>query len=272
MTTTELLAALSNITEKDDPRRIKDLILSTQAQLIIPILILGKGTRIFRASSVTDINDITSYQRLSYKPASLNHSYQRASTPSNTMFYGIISTDYQSAVAGCLGEICDCLRQKDAPHKHYSIIISEWELKNDVALVQMLDIEGKNKSVAFANANTLNNILDQLPKTNRMANKAFLQFIANEFKKICQKESDYWISATYTEFLTQTLNYDGIIYESVQAIDPALQEVKCVAFTPQFTDNNLTFLKGDIYEFDFNGIDQVVTPHTTGSIIFSHSK
>lgn len=42
----------------------------------------------------------------------MNKTYQRASTPFNTMFYGIVCDDYKSAIVGCLGETCDCLRNK----------------------------------------------------------------------------------------------------------------------------------------------------------------
>lgn len=58
----------------------------------------------------------------------------------------------------------------------------------------------------------------------------------------------------------------------MQAIDPALHEVKCVAFTPSFTDKNLNFMRGSIYEFDFNGIDKPIEPHKTGVITFNSIK
>ena len=64
------------------------------------------------------------------------------------------------------------------------------------------------------------------------------------------------------------MGYDGIVYESVQAIDPVLSEVKCVALTPNFTDNNLSFKQGIVYEFDFNGINEAIVPQETGRINF----
>lgn len=129
MTTSDLLKNLSNITNNDTPDKVRELILSTRAKIIIPKLVLGKGSFIYRATSITDITDINDIKRLSYKPASLNNTYQRASTPFNTMFYGIVSDTYTNAVVGCLCETCDCLRNVDIPNKHYKIVISEWELK-----------------------------------------------------------------------------------------------------------------------------------------------
>ena len=48
-------------------------------------MVLGKGCYIYRATPITNISDINDSKRLSYKPASLNKTYQRASTPFNTM-------------------------------------------------------------------------------------------------------------------------------------------------------------------------------------------
>ncbi len=268
MTTTDLLKDLSNITNKDNPDKIRKLILSTRAKIIIPKLVLGKGCYIYRATPITNISDINDSKRLSYKPASLNKTYQRASTPFNTMFYGIVCNTNKNAVVGCLGETCDCLRNIDSPNKHYKVVVSEWILKKDVALVQMISVKGDNKSEVFNNQKEIIKLIRENNAQNEQENIEFLEFMSNEFKKKCQQESDYWISAIYTEFLTQLMGYDGIVYESVQAIDPALSEVKCVALTPNFTDNNLSFKQGIVYEFDFNGINEAIVPQETGRINF----
>lgn len=269
MTITDLLQGLSNITNNDNPDKVRELILSTtRAKIVIPKLVLGKGSYIYRATPITNIADINDSKRLSYKPAYLNKTYQRASTPFNTMFYGIVSNTYLNAVMGCLGETCDCLRNTNVPNKHYKVVISEWKLKKDVALVQMISIKGINKSKVFNNQEEIIKIIRKNNAQNEQENIEFLEFMSREFKKKCQQESDYWISAIYTEFLTQFMGYDGIVYESVQAIDSALSEVKCVALTPDFTDNNLSFEQGIVYEFDFNGINEAVVPHKTGKITF----
>lgn len=267
MTITDLLKGLSN-TNNDNPDKIRKLILSTRTKIIIPKLVLGKGCYIYRATPITSIADINDSKRLSYKPEYLNKTYQRASTPFNTMFYGIVSNTYINAVMGCLGETCDCLRNAGMPNKHYKVVISEWKLKEDVALVQMISIKGINKSKVFNNQEEIIKRIKEKNAQNEQENIEFLEFMSHEFKKRCQQESDYWISAIYTEFLTQLLGYDGVVYESVQAIDSALSEVKCVALTPKFTDNNLTFEQGFVYEFDFNGINEAVEPHITGKITF----
>lgn len=268
MTITDLLKDLSNITNNDNPDKIRKLILSTRATIIIPTLVLGKGCYIYRATPITDIADINESKRLSYKPAYLNKTYQRASTPFNTMFYGIVSNTYTNAVMGCLGETCDCLRNINTPNKHYKVVISEWKLKQDVALVQMISIKGFNKSKVFNNQKEITKMIKENNAQNELENIKFLEFMSREFKKKSQQESDYWISAIYTEFLTQLMGYNGIVYESVQAIDPTLSEVKCIALTPDFTDNNLSFEQGIVYEFDFKGIHEPIVPYKTGKITF----
>lgn len=141
-------------------------------------------------------------------------------------------------------------------------------VKKDVDLVQMLSVKGVNKSKVFNNHEEVVKIIKENNTQKELENIEFLEFMSREFKKKCQQESDYWISAIYTEYLTKNKGYDGIVYESVQAVDYALSEVKCVAFTPDFTDNNLSFERGVVYEFDFNGIDERIEPHKTGEIIF----
>lgn len=76
----------------------------------------------------------------------------------------------------------------------------------------------------------------------------------NEFTKRVTQESGYWISSIFTEFLTHNLHFNGIIYESVRAIDPLLKNVHCVALCPPFVDNYLKFQCADLYSFDFKNL------------------
>lgn len=184
MTITDLLQGLSNITNNDNPDKVRELILSTtRAKIVIPKLVLGKGSYIYRATPITNIADINDSKRLSYKPAYLNKTYQRASTPFNTMFYGIVSNTYLNAVMGCLGETCDCLRNTNVPNKHYKVVISEWKLKKDVALVQMISIKGINKSKVFNNQEEIIKLIRKNNAQNEQENIEFLEFMSREFKK-----------------------------------------------------------------------------------------
>ena len=56
---------------------------------------------------------------LSYVPADKNKKYQRGSTPNQTMFYGILSDTNDTQLVGCLGEICDCLREPNPQDGEY---------------------------------------------------------------------------------------------------------------------------------------------------------
>ena len=246
---------------KLNPTLVRHLLLSIRGKFIIPSIIFGKGTFIFRASLISDIKEAENYRRLSYKPAELNTHYQRASIPYNTMFYGIISNSYISAFGGCLGEICECLRDENAIPKKYIVAISFWELLNDMTLPAIIDPYGhNNKSKAFSIQEQLNEIISKNNLTNKSNNLAFLEFMNKEFKKRNIKESDYWISAIYTDIITKIMDYDGIVYESVQSVDPQLSEVKCVALTPDFVDKNLICSKAIIYEFDFITKDVGIHP------------
>lgn len=246
----EIINMLSN--GELTPTSVRNLLLSIRGKFVIPSIIFEKETLIFRASLISEIKEAENYRRLSYKPAELNTHYQRACIPYSTMFYGIISNSYISALGGCLGEICECLRNENAVPKKYLVAISIWELLNDMTLPAMIDPYGRyNKSKAFSIQDDLNEIITKNNLTNKSNNLAFLDFMNKEFKKRNTKESDYWISAIYTDIITKIMDYDGVVYESVQSVDPQLSEVKCIALTPDFVDKNLICSKAIIYEFDF---------------------
>ncbi len=72
------------------------------------------------AVSNTDAElEFNTVERISFKPAKFNTSYQRASTPSNTMFYGAVIPEELSAkeieYARIIGasEVAELIRNKD---------------------------------------------------------------------------------------------------------------------------------------------------------------
>lgn len=141
----EATKLLSKITSDNHPEEIWDIFTSINEGLPFPSDYLFKGNILYRASDIKPNENITSTDRLSYKPAHLNTSYLRASTPNNTMFYGISAHDATNGLIGALGEVCECLRDSNAEEKHYKVIISEWKLKCDINTVVISDINGDNR-------------------------------------------------------------------------------------------------------------------------------
>lgn len=102
----EVTEMLKNIDSKNyTPNDVRQLVFSLKGALIIPQLILNSNVILYRATIIEDLSELTNLKRLSYKPAFMNKSYARASTPYNTMFYAISANSNQEALMGALGEV-----------------------------------------------------------------------------------------------------------------------------------------------------------------------
>lgn len=249
------------------PEQIGILLRSLKGKFMESNLILSEGSLLYRARNVESIDEINAPSDLSYTPSKYNNTYKRASTPNNTMFYGISGDTHVNSVCGCLGEVCDCLREHVSENKHYTVAIGIWETTRDLILPQIINPDGLNKSEAFGNIAEYHRYLNFLGEdANDVVN--FQRLINHEFTKQVKTEEEYWISATFTEWvLSLNDSYDGIIYESVQSIDPKLVNNHCVALRPQVADNDLLFKEALIYEFDFEAGADVV-PNLTKTMHF----
>lgn len=233
------------------PEELEQLFTLLRQWFSVPKIILREGVFLYRARIINDISEIQTAHQLSYTPAEYNISYKRASTPSNTMFYSISGDSYWDCIFGCFSEICECFRKPNAKHKNYKIIVGLWETTTELTLPQIINIDGCNKSDAFQNASEYTNLLNSLGNIGiDIAN--FWRFMNKEFTKIVTTEEEYWISSIFTEWLIKELNSHGVIYESVQATDPKLRNVHCIALTPKVADTCLKFHQAHYFEFNYD--------------------
>lgn len=242
---------------------VEDIIRSIKGHLIVPAVTMAAGVPLYRATRISNLSEVSNINRLSYKPAHLNNTFARASTPSHTMFYGISATNRLNALCSCLMEICPCLRDSHSKQDHYMIVLSKWILKKDFILASIVDIDGNNKSDAlkeFQHDEYLAAI-SLLPNRNEVID--FWRMINREFTKRVAKEDEYMISAYFSELIMSLKIYDGIIYESVQSTDEKLKESLCVAIPPSVVDNYLEYEYADLYEFDFVNIATPISPSIT---------
>ena len=175
-----------------------------------------------------------SKNRISFKPAKYNTTFQRASTPTNTMFYASIIpedelTEDQIKYARLTGafETVDLLRENIDGER--IVTFGKWQATDLISVTTIFDptIDYKigyvNKIRDFYN----NQKITEKEITQR---NEVLSFLANEFsKKIKRGENhNYLISAILTELITKE-NSDGVLYPSVQSDGYGL----CVAFHPK---------------------------------------
>jgi len=186
---------------------------------------LHKDFPVFRARpNETDDEIFSKRSELSYKPEEKNTTFQRASTPNKTMFYGSIlppeigEDDINNArFTACL-EASKTYRN-NLFQSNEKITFSRWEVKEDINLLIILpalrndngDSFLRNMNSALAEAMSHDR---ELANRTRLVNEFFAQQFANPNIRF---HYDYIISAVFTETKID-YGFDGILYPSVKAM------------------------------------------------------
>ncbi len=206
---------------------------------------LHPGKKILRARPHQNDGPFTEKSLLSFKPQQFNTTYQRASTPERTMFYGSVipedldkgDLDNERFIVSM--EAMKWLRDNDTCG-YKKITYSKWEVTKDIRLFGML-----HKNAYYEASSNTKKIMDDyyafLKKHPEREQESLLanEFLAEEFgKEECEPDYHYIISAHFIEFITGR-GVDGILYPSVRvggrgyniAITPevAAKKIKLVA-------------------------------------------
>jgi hypothetical protein len=203
---------------------------------------LHPGFPIFRARpNESDEEVFTTRSQLSYKPQIFNTSFQRASTPNKTMFYGSIlppeigEDDINNArLTACL-EASKTFRN-NLFNSNEKITFSRWEVKSDINLLIILPGFSNDKQDSFLNR--MNSELNKILITDRILSirtKLINEFFAQQFANPnIRFDTDYIISALFAESKLE-YGFDGIIYPSVKAKGRGYN----ICITPDCVDKNL---------------------------------
>ena len=160
---------------------------------------------------------------LSYKPQHLNTTYQRASTPYRTMFYGTIvydTRDFIDSRAVAIAECSNLAREGIESKGIEKFTFGRWKVIQDIELIAIVPLN-------IYTCVKYNPLLDELRKVyrrfisldKRNSNNFQLlsEFFSQEFgKEDIVNDYDYLISAVFSEIITNDFNYDGILYPSVR--------------------------------------------------------
>lgn len=208
--------------------------------------VLHPGHIIVRARPNEENNVFTTRSELSYKPVQFNDTYQRASTPHQTMFYGGIVPPI------ALNDISGNKRFAPAFEASYlirddkdgiqTLTFSKWLVVKDIPLITIChneDFIGKH-SHTF-NLNTIfHQFLKKMPVEIADRSLKMTSYLAEEFAK--QKASQdshylYMISALFTELSLKGTN-TGVYYPSVQTLGLGFN----VAIAPETVDSSLRLI------------------------------
>lgn len=186
---------------------------------------------------------------LSYKPEKFNTTYQRASTPNNTMFYGCVYPDDSKKEEGhslarqtAIYEVSELYR-KDIKSGEEKFTFSNWEVVKDIPLIAIvyhqdfIDISSHTNEMYTAYHSFL---LHNSPQDieNSMV---VTEYLASEFaKEKTPNDYDYLISALFTEMFTKQ-GLGGVYYPSVRTKGKGFN----VAIHPNFINNMLPIVAGE---------------------------
>ena len=205
-------------------------------------MMLHPGKVLIRARPSNLKQSFTKRRELSYKPKENNKSYQRASTPNQTMFYaGTIPEDIK------VGELDNAriIASLEASHLlrnvgnegEQSVTFSKWVITKDIPLFAVC----YHKDFTEKNSHTkeLYEAYQQWTKSldPDLQEKSFFitEYLANEFaKKDIRGDYDYMISAIFTE-ISVNKGVAGVYYPSVRADALGFN----VAILPEAVDSSL---------------------------------
>lgn len=206
------------------------------------ITTLHKGKRIIRAR-LSEKESFKNVSQLSFKPQEYNHSYQRASTPKHTMFYGSIvpeiagKTEPETARITILFELSEFVRSTETIGEE-GITFSAWEVSEDIELVSL--VHHKNFERPTELSKKLQTEYEAFAKKHPDLHEATLEiseYLGHEFAKTeIPNHLHYMISALYSEIVCS--NFDGILYPSVRLAGEGIN----VAIKPESVNNKLKFL------------------------------
>lgn len=182
-----------------------------------------------------------------YKPAQYNTTYQRASTPNQTMFYGVgypdeASTESARAIATFEGsKLLRAERNGEEKISYGRFVVTE-----DIPLIAICYNEGfvpRSKYAAELFQNWKNAVAT-MPAEMQERTVATTQFLADEFSKLVLNtapHTEYMISAIYTEMVAAR-GMAGVYYPSVKNLLIQQGVLFNVAITPDYAEKYLKLI------------------------------
>lgn len=209
---------LSTYPEKE----IKDLF-NKVGNIASVVVTFHKGKSIMRARPNYNGERFSKTSDFSYKPQKYNKTYQRASTPFQTMFYAASIPDQvekgeldNARIIG-VSETIPLLRDKQASG-YQKISFGRWYVLEDLNLMAIVHETNFLEESSYTRdlVEGYKGFIANVPKEIAERSIKFQDYLATEFsKKEINGDYDYMISAIFAENMVKN-GLDGIIYPSVR--------------------------------------------------------
>ncbi len=191
----------------------------------------------------------------SFKPQEFNKTYQRASTPHETMFYAtaipekLEEGELESMRIVGVVESLPAMRDKTSS-LYKKISFGKWEVVEDLKLMAIIHKDTYFQQSSYtrelveayniATQNIPNEILNEIPDIVEKSLK-IQTFLADEFaKEDISDDYDYMISAIFSEIAIKR-GFDGIFYPSVRTSGQGFN----IAITPEATKKLRLVVSGE---------------------------
>jgi hypothetical protein len=216
-----------------------------------------KGKTLMRARPNYGDEKFRTKKDFSFKPQEYNSTYQRASTPYYTMFYGATIPDKiepgELDVARIIGllETLSFTRNPEIQKGYQRISYGRWEVVEDINLLAIIhndSFHGESGFIRELYDDYQKNII-HAPSDIQEKSQKFLKFLAEEFgKENIKGDYDYMISAIFSE-MTANMGLDGILYPSVRTLGKGFN----LALTPEATKKMKLVVAGECSAVKFDG-------------------
>jgi hypothetical protein len=214
----------------------------------IPYMITDydEGKIIHRACRISDDEIVNNISRLTYRPQESNTTYQRASIPQKTMFYGAVIPQEMDCEDLCFPrvtsamETCKFLRNTKLDGKQ-RLLYGKWIVKSKISLITILFTRYRN-----ARNNWIKTLGEYFYKNiesysyeERKKYKQISNFLSDEFSKYVGDNEDYkyLISSIFANDCTEK-NLDGVLYPSVRTMGLGLN----VAIKPTTVNDKMELI------------------------------
>lgn len=199
------------------------------------------GKRIYRARPNENGEHFSTASQLSYKPASYNLTFQRASTPHTTMFYGAVLPpnlkfgELDSTQVVGLFEVLDFMRSTDSSGERV-LTFGKWVVTKKINLCAVLfhhDFLSKSNYTQTMYDGYIN-YLNRFPKF-KVDSLLVSDFFAKQFaKSFTPIDYYYMLSSCFSEMIVEK-GLAGVLYPSVRTEGKGFN----VALSPYYADNCL---------------------------------
>jgi hypothetical protein len=239
--TKEIIRSLEALDLSTYPVQEINKLLGNIGKIAAVITRLHPGKIIIRARPNNNGERFSKVNQISYKPAEFNKTYQRASTPNNTMFYGSTLSENRKEgelnISRMIGLFESIPFMRDLNSNGDQVITySMWRVMKEIPLLSIIHYKGFRRDNSMAEEQRLNFEKFLSGYESEVGEKArlFTDFLAKEFaKNITPKDYDYLISALYTEISVYNGSGAGVIYPSVRTEGDGFN----VAIHPSLIDN-----------------------------------